>query len=167
MKLSQMRRQSTGFTLVELLIVVIILSILAAIVVPQFASSTNDAKYSALDTNLGAIRAATELYYQQHGDYPGAKASATGTAGSATAFIEQLTMFSDAAGATAATATATIKFGPYLKKGVPIEPVSGTNAVEVITTGTLGMTATASKDGWKFDNKTGQLIANTASLQTR
>ena len=167
MKLRHRGSQGKGFTLVELLIVVIILSILAAIVVPQFASSTTDAKYSALDSNLGALRAATELYYQQHGDYPGAKASATGTAGSATAFIEQMTMFSDAAGTTAATATATIKYGPYLKKGIPVEPVSGTNAVEVITTGTLGMTATAAKDGWKFDTKTGQLIANTAALQTR
>src|SRR6185295_17880223 len=110
MKLNQLRRQATGFTLVELLIVVIILSILAAIVVPQFASSTTDAKYSALDANLGAMRSATELYYQQHGAYPGSAASSggasiptggaagTGTAGNVQAFIDQLTQYSNAAG---------------------------------------------------------------------
>ena len=60
-----------GFTLVELLIVVIILALLAAIVVPQFASSTDDAKLASLDTTLANVRAAVDLYYQQHGEYPG------------------------------------------------------------------------------------------------
>ena len=60
-----------GFTLVELLIVVIILAILAAIVVPQFSAATDDAKLSALDTNLANMRSSIDLYYQQHGKYPG------------------------------------------------------------------------------------------------
>ena len=59
-----------GFTLVELLIVTIILAILASIVVPQFAATTDDAKLSALDSNLASIRSAVDLYYQQHGHYP-------------------------------------------------------------------------------------------------
>ncbi|MEQ8659776.1 MAG: prepilin-type N-terminal cleavage/methylation domain-containing protein, partial [Gammaproteobacteria bacterium] len=64
-------RRTGGFTLVELLIVVIILAILAAIVVPQFSSATDDAKLSSLDTTLANVRAAVDLYYQQHGAYPG------------------------------------------------------------------------------------------------
>ena len=60
-----------GFTLVELLIVVIVLAILAAIVVPQFSAASNDAKLRALDTTLANMRAAIDLYYQQHGKYPG------------------------------------------------------------------------------------------------
>ena len=43
-----------GFTLVEILIVVVILSVLAAIAIPQFNSSTEDAKLSALDTDLAS-----------------------------------------------------------------------------------------------------------------
>lgn len=170
--------RSQGFTLVELLIVVIILSILAAIVVPQFASSTTDAKYSALDSNLNALRSATELYYQQHGTYPSATASSggtpptggaagTGAANSAQALIDQLTLYTNAAGQAATASDANYRYGPYLKKGVPIEPVSNSAAVEVSTAGLLGMAATASSVGWKFDNKTGQLIANTAALQGR
>jgi len=75
-----------GFTLVELLIVVIILAILAAIVVPQFASTTGDARSAAADGTLAGLRAAIDLYYQQHNNtYPGAltavpTAACTGTA---------------------------------------------------------------------------------------
>ncbi len=65
-----------GFTLVELLIVVIILAILAAIVIPQFSSSTVDANEAALDSDLNALRSAIELYKAQHnGLYPGAATS--------------------------------------------------------------------------------------------
>ena len=53
-----------GFTLVELLIVVIILAILAAIVVPQFASTTDDARASSADATLAGLRSAIDLYYQ-------------------------------------------------------------------------------------------------------
>lgn len=173
------KRTTTGFSLVELLIVVIILSVLSAIVIPQFASSTTDAKYSALDTNLATMRGAVELYYQQHGAYPGAQASSggtppaggtagTGAANTQQAFIDQITMYSNAAGQTSTVADAAYKFGPYLKKGVPVEPVSSGGAVEVSTTGALGMTATAGVGtGWKVDVKTGQIIANTVALQAR
>jgi len=167
-----------GFTLVELLIVVIILSILAAIAVPQFASSSTDAKNSALDSNLATMRSAIELYNQQHGAYPSAVASSggtaptggtagTGAAGSGQAFIDQLTMYSNASGQTATSSDTNYKYGPYLKKGVPIEPISNSAAVEISTAGVLGMTATnGTNAGWKFDNKSGQIIANSTALQT-
>ncbi len=71
--------KQAGFTLVELLIVAIILAILAAIVVPQFANSTAGANDSALRTNLAGIRSAIDLYTQQHGGtFPGAVASTGG-----------------------------------------------------------------------------------------
>ncbi|MGF1615108.1 MAG: type IV pilin protein, partial [Gammaproteobacteria bacterium] len=61
------KRDACGFTLVELLIVVVILAILAAVAVPQFTRSTDDAKLSALDSTLSRMRSAIDLYYQQHG----------------------------------------------------------------------------------------------------
>ena len=127
--LVQKSRIQKGFTLVELLIVVIILAILAAIVVPQFASSTDDAKLSSLDSNLATIRSSIELYYHQHkGKYPGAGASNGGSctatkgtsdgsdAQAAAAFKEQLTMYTDANGNACTKKEAGYKFGPYLKK---------------------------------------------------
>ena len=50
------KANSKGFTLVELLIVVIILAILAAVVFPQFSASTNDAKADRPTISEGAVR---------------------------------------------------------------------------------------------------------------
>lgn len=87
MKITPKRVLSRGFTLIELLIVVIILAILAAIVIPQFANTTNDAREGALDANLSTLRSAVELYKIQHKNvYPGTAPTGvavgcTGTAG--------------------------------------------------------------------------------------
>jgi hypothetical protein len=78
-----------------------------------------------------------------------------------------MTMYSNAAGQTATGSDTNYKYGPYLKKGMAVEPVSGSAAVEISTAGLLGMTSTGNTGGWKADTKTGQLIANTTALQTR
>ena len=62
------RRQARAFTLVEILIVVVVLGILAAIVVPQFASATNDAIKSHLSRNLQAVDHQVALYKANNGD---------------------------------------------------------------------------------------------------
>src|SRR5579862_3947251 len=62
----RMQRKSRGFTLVEILIVVIILGILAAIVIPQFTNASNDARKSNLSSQLQTLRAQIELYKLQH-----------------------------------------------------------------------------------------------------
>src|SRR5204863_7923578 len=62
------RTRKTGFTLVEILIVVIILGILAAIVIPQFTNASQDARKSSLASQLQTLRSQIELYKLQHGD---------------------------------------------------------------------------------------------------
>ena len=161
-----------GFTLVELLIVVIILAILAAIVVPQFSSVTDEAKNASLDSTLVSIRGAIDLYYRQHGKYPaavaatGATCTGGGTAGTGAidtpqAFLDQLSMYTDATGKACSTTDATYKYGPYLKKNtLPPNPVTGISTLLVVNTGDLNLAGTAASLGWRYDDKIGKFIAN-------
>ena len=57
-----------GFTLVEILIVVVILGILAAIVIPQFTQASTEAKTNSLCSDLQTLRSQIELYKVQHND---------------------------------------------------------------------------------------------------
>ena len=59
-------RKNHGFTLVEILIVVVILGILAAIVIPQFSQASLEARESSLKSDLQAMRSQIELYKIQH-----------------------------------------------------------------------------------------------------
>ncbi len=158
-----------GFTLVELLIVVIILAILAAIIVPQFTAATDDATQSAYDTNIANIRSAIDLYRQQHNAYPGAVASTgatcingaavAGAAGDAS-FLTQLRNYTNAAGlACTGTDPNEFKYGPYLKDDLPVNPLGTNNNLTVVTTGVLGLTS-GGTGGWRFDSVTGEFIGD-------
>lgn len=73
------RRVRHGFTLIEILIVVVILGILAAIVIPQFTDAAGEASRSNLQSQLQTIRSQIELYNVQNPATP--YDAATGTVG--------------------------------------------------------------------------------------
>ncbi|MHC5022322.1 MAG: type II secretion system protein [Planctomycetota bacterium] len=56
------RTLKRGFTLIEILIVVVILGILAAIVIPQFSDASDDAAANSAQSTLATIRSQIELY---------------------------------------------------------------------------------------------------------
>jgi prepilin-type N-terminal cleavage/methylation domain-containing protein len=60
----------SAFTLIEILIVVVILGILASVVVPQFASATQDASQVATLDQLTKVRRAVQVYFYDHSSYP-------------------------------------------------------------------------------------------------
>ncbi len=63
--------QKKGFTLIELMIVIAIIGILAAVAIPKFADMVAKSKEGATKASLGAIRGALTVYYgENEGKYP-------------------------------------------------------------------------------------------------
>jgi prepilin-type N-terminal cleavage/methylation domain-containing protein len=142
------RLRPTGFTLVEILIVVIILGILASIIIGLFGNTSKDAANTSLKDNLRGIRNAIQVYLAQHATYP-----------SLGSFESQMTQYTDAAGATSATKTATHVFGPYILAMPPL-PVGTDKGKNGVTTLTY-----ASGFGWGYDATTGTFRANCADSE--
>lgn len=62
--------QQRGFTLIEIMVVVVIIGVLGAIVVPQFMSRPDQAKVTAARTDIQAIATALEMYRLDNFHYP-------------------------------------------------------------------------------------------------
>ena len=167
------RNKQAGFTLIEMLIVVLLLGILAMLIIPQISVSTDDARQNTLHSNLGAMRNAIELYYHQHNEtYPGRNDNAGNPtavpATAATAFLEQLTQYTDINGDVAVAQDATHIYGPYLKSvTLPTNPYNN-DATVVCDTATNDITDRTSggTQGWRFYTLTGVLMANDGAHDT-
>ncbi|MDD4889848.1 MAG: prepilin-type N-terminal cleavage/methylation domain-containing protein [Phycisphaerae bacterium] len=128
------RTRRSGFTLVEILIVVIILGILAAIVIPQFTDASTNARTNSMTSSLQTVRSQLELYKVQHNDtYP-----------TLDAFSAQMTGKTDQAGVAGGT------LGPYLHDVPPNPFVNATT----VGTGDYGSSA------WYYNATTGEFRAN-------
>ena len=160
-------REQSGFTLIEMLVVIIVLGILALLIISQIAVSTEEAKVNTLKTDLAAMRNAVELYYHQHNNvYPGANkidgTVAADAGDAATAFVQQLTQYTEADGTVAAVKSTTAKYGPYIKGGaLPKNPFDENNTVLCdIAEDNITVKAASGTASWKFYVKTGVLLAN-------
>jgi general secretion pathway protein G len=65
-----LRRLSRGFTLIELMVVLVILGVLAALVVPNVLSRADDAKITAAKSDVSTLMQALKLYKLDNGRYP-------------------------------------------------------------------------------------------------
>ncbi len=166
MKAYGMRTKTTqrAFSLVEMIIVVVIIGILAAIAIPRLSRGASGAADSGVRGNLSVLRNGIELYFYEHGEYPGKNAAGAAIAGSEAALIAQLTQYTDDAGDPSLTRDATHRFGPYLRKGMPPCPVApriGKTGVAMVSGVTVpAYTAAAADAGWVFNFDTGDIVVN-------
>ncbi len=122
-----------AFTLIEILIVVVLMAVLAATIIPQFADSTTDAKTSAMDFNLRSLRSQIGVYKAQNGVFP--------------------TTLSDLAVVSPAD------FGPLID-AVPENPFTFTSTEKAVNSVPAG--PDGSDAAWLYMNSTGQVWANCA-----
>lgn len=68
--MTSLKKRQGGFTIVELLIVIIIIGILATLVVVQFTNQQKKARDAQRKTDIGALETHLEAYYAENGKYP-------------------------------------------------------------------------------------------------
>lgn len=98
----QRKQLRKAFTLIELLLVMVILVVLAAVVVPKFTGRSEQARVAAATTDVNNLDNAIELFEQDAGRYPSND--------------EQLGVLVNQ------PQNARAWHGPYIKKGVPVDP---------------------------------------------
>lgn len=116
------KRSHRAFSLVEMVMVVTIIGIIAAIAVPRFSESSRRAAGNALLASVENVRTAIDCYYAEHGKYPG-YTPGTNTPDGAQ-FVDQLTKFSNASGATSSGNGSGFVYGPYLRPPFPKNPTN-------------------------------------------
>ncbi len=135
------RRGQAGFTLVELVIVIVVLGILAAVAIPKFFDFTTDANAAACKGSLGNVRSSIANFYAY---------SAT-PAGGGTAAWPTLVQLNTS--------------GTVLEQSIPDNPYSTSVTKNTVIAGTtFGTPETAgTTGGWCYKASTGQFWADTAS----
>jgi MSHA pilin protein MshA len=132
------RRDQRGFTLIELVIIIAVLGIIAAVAIPKYVDMISDAKESACKGALGGLRSAVSIYYAN-------TALKTGTA-------------------TWPPIDSMRTVGVVMAQGLPPNPYQvDANAPDSIVTGVTKGTIVGTRGGWAYKPSTGEIWPNTST----
>jgi prepilin-type N-terminal cleavage/methylation domain-containing protein len=160
-----MRKNQKGFTLIELMIVVAIIGILAAVAIPKFAQMLEKSREGATKGNIGALKSAISIYA---GDWQGV-------------FPAYLTNV-DQTGAAVPTPEGWFVASNNIAAGsktymdvIPAVKVTGKNGNNTtvynptgngVTSGAFGTSITVSTTGWLYESATGYIWVNNDELDS-
>lgn len=128
-----------GFTLIELVIIIVVLGILAAIAIPKYQDISSDAREAACRGALGGLRSGITIYYAN-------QAVKTGTA--AWPPLDSLDLP-----------------GVVMEQAIPKNPYQAEDAApDSIVTGVTKGTTVGTRGGWAYNPTTGEIWPNTSSV---
>lgn len=140
--------RARGFSLLELVLVVVIIGLVAAIAVPKLSRGAVGTMDTTVSGNLAVLREAIEHYASEHGGaYP-----------TAANISNQLAQYSSSTGATSATKDGTYSYGPYIRT-IPALPVGAKKGQSGIAA------ADGATVGWIYNETTGAIVTNTADTE--
>lgn len=132
------RDDQRGFTLIELVIIIAVLGIIAAVAIPKYVDMISDAKESACKGALGGLRSAISIYYAN-------AALKTGTA-------------------TWPPMDSIRTVGVVMAQSIPPNPYqTSANAPDSIVTGVTKGTIVGTRGGWAYNPSSGEIWPNTST----
>lgn len=161
-KTNSNERTIRAFTLVEILMVVCILGITAAIVVPQFSKSSVKAREAAAKKMLQTLRGQIELYTHQHNGFPPGFVNGYENAPLGVYMVMQFRHYTNIRSQWETTKSAEYCYGPYLKQ-FPVNPFNERWDTYVLKTdpGDGDWPAASETYGWLYYPNTKSIRLNT------